>query len=169
MVSGFDPVVSSESRVLILGTIPGVASLEAGEYYAHPQNAFWPIMHSLFGIDDGADYGIRTAALTECGVALWDVLAEAERPGSLDSDIRAGSMTTNYFPGFLAAHPKIRTIFFNGRTAQKLFEQLVLPGLDMAGTRLSLRYLPSTSPAHAVKLEQKLLDWAAVKEAVRVT
>lgn len=153
---------------LVLGTMPGQASLDAREYYAHPRNAFWPIMQSLFGIDCGLDYDTRTVHLVNQGIALWDVLAEVERPGSLDSDILPGSMTTNYFPGFLAAHPGLQTIFFNGRKAEQLFSKLVLPELTRAGIRASMTYLPSTSPANTMTLEQKTDAWSVLVSATRV-
>jgi TDG/mug DNA glycosylase family protein len=169
MLEGFDPVVSNASRVLVLGTVPGAASLEAGEYYAHPRNSFWDIMEALFGVRRDTPYAERTAQLADGGVALWDVLAAAERSGSLDSDILPGSMTTNYFPGFLAAYPRIRTVFFNGEKAEDLFMQLVSPGVARAGIHLSMRRLPSTSPANTMSLEAKTAAWSCVADALRGT
>ena len=86
-MSGFPPIIGGEPRILILGSMPGIKSLEAVEYYAHPQNAFWWIMAQLFELDLRADYPQRCRALIRAGVAVWDVLHDCERPGSLDSSI----------------------------------------------------------------------------------
>ncbi len=167
MAKGFAPIVGTASRVLVLGTIPSVASLEAAQYYAHPRNAFWPIMQALFGIPRDAPYEERTAGLAASGVALWDVLAAAERPGSLDTDIVAGSVRTNALPDFFEAHPAIRTVFFNGQKAEQLFARFVLPDLARSGIDLTMTRLPSTSPANTATLDAKIAAWSALKDALR--
>lgn len=162
--SGFPPIATSGARVLVLGTMPGVASLRAQRYYAHPRNAFWPIMQALFDIDAGADYGERCARLCACGVAVWDVLAHCERPGSLDADIRANSVVANDFASFFGEHPALRAICFNGATAQALFRRHVAAAIELPETTSCVR-LPSTSPAHAgVHVADKLRAWRVVAD-----
>lgn len=163
-VRSFPPVVGPAPRMLVLGSMPGMASLRAQRYYAHPQNAFWPIVGAVLGFDPGLDYAARLAALTARGVALWDVLRSCERHGSLDSAIAAASMRTNDFAGFFAAHPGIRAVLCNGGTAWRLFQRLVLPELG-AGAPPTRVPLPSTSPAHAgMPRTQKLAAWRRALE-----
>ncbi|WP_374335585.1 DNA-deoxyinosine glycosylase [Methyloversatilis sp.] len=153
-----DPVTA---RVLILGSMPGVASLAAQRYYAHPRNQFWPIMGALFGAGPDLPYAQRLHALTDAGVALWDVLASCERDGSLDAAIDARSAQANDFVTFLATHPGIVRIAFNGGTAEKHFRRDVMPHLRPLRP-LDLLRLPSTSPAHAgMDAAEKLARWRA--------
>ncbi len=145
--------------MLVLGSMPGVASLAAGEYYAHPRNLFWRIVGELYGFDPAAPYRRRTQALRRAGVALWDVVASCARPGSLDADIDEPSIIVNSFTGFLAAHPQIRRVCFNGRKAEAAWRRYVLG--ELPGAR-KFRYelLPSTSPAHAgMSYPRKLRAW----------
>ncbi|MCD9028630.1 DNA-deoxyinosine glycosylase [Luteimonas sp. BDR2-5] len=158
-VRSFPPVARADARVLILGSMPGEASLSAGRYYAHPRNLFWPIMGALAGAGPDLAYAARIAKLQATGIALWDVIAECVRPGSLDARIRAGSVVVNDLPGFLARYPGISRICFNGATAETLFRRHVLPRLADAPT---LMRLPSTSPAHAAMgFADKLAAWRA--------
>ncbi|KLJ01347.1 DNA-deoxyinosine glycosylase [Luteimonas sp. FCS-9] len=159
VLHSFAPVVAPGARVLVLGSMPGVASLDAGRYYAHPRNLFWPIMGALFDAGPDVDYARRLARLQAAGVALWDVASQCVRPGSLDARIEAGSVVANDIAGLLAAHPGIDRIRFNGSAAQALFRRHVLPTL---ATVPDLARLPSTSPAHAaMRLEDKLAAWRA--------
>jgi len=158
---GFDPIVGPEPRVLILGTGPSERSLREGRYYAHPRNDFWPIMERLFAGGRPLEYAARVKLLKDAGVALWDVLAEAERVGSLDANITAP--VANDLDGFMRDHPSIGTIFFNGATAERLF-RAHCPALAEGAARLVR--LPSTSPAHAsVSFTLKLAAWQAVGAA----
>lgn len=169
MISSFDPIAASDARVLVLGTIPGRRSLEAREYYAHPQNAFWSIMESLFAQRTGMDYLARSSLLLGAQVALWDVLQAADRSGSLDSAIASGSEVPNDFAGFFIRHPAIHTVFFNGAKAQSLFVRHVLGALSPE-TGLRFVRLPSTSPANAkLSRERKLAAWRALPEALSVS
>ena len=154
----FSPIENRKARILILGSMPGAASLRAGQYYAHPHNAFWPIMGALVGADPALPYRARTAALKAAGIALWDVLASCEREGSLDADIRHDSVVVNDFPVFFAAHPHLTDVFFNGGMAETCFRRHV--ALHIGGTPLRFARLPSTSPANAsISRARKLELW----------
>ena len=140
----------------MLGSLPGKRSLAAGQYYAHPRNAFWRIVAELLGAS--GSYTERCAALQDAGIAAWDVLAEAARPGSLDADIRGGSARANDFRAFFAGHPGIVRVGFNGQAAAQLYRRLV-PG-DCRNAVAEYRLLPSTSPAHAaMPYANKLAAW----------
>lgn len=154
----FAPVAGRNARILILGSMPGAASLAANRYYAHPKNAFWPIMGRLLGFDPAAPYGRRIAALKAARVALWDVLHSCVREGSLDAAIEAE--TANDFAAFFRAHPEIGRVYFNGAKAEACFRRLVLPALS---PKLRYARLPSTSPAHAsLPLARKHAAWRAI-------
>lgn len=162
-LQGLPPIENPDACVLILGSMPGGVSLRLGRYYAHPRNRFWMFMQALLGIDASAPYPTRIDALRTAKIALWDVISECEREGSLDSAIRAE--VANDFGGFLAAHPRLRLIAFNGAKAEQSFRRHALPAL---GPELpELRRLPSTSPANASQGEPgKLEAWrAALRDA----
>lgn len=162
-VRSFAPIADRAARLLILGSMPGQASLAAAEYYAHPHNAFWPIMGALLGADPASSYRSRATALKTAGVALWDVLASCDREGSLDADIRHDSIVANDFAGFFAAHPRIRDVLFNGGMAETCFKRYVAPRIDTGSLRFAR--LPSTSPANASYSRQRKLD--AWREALQ--
>ncbi|MCC6470773.1 MAG: DNA-deoxyinosine glycosylase [Alphaproteobacteria bacterium] len=145
--------------------MPGVVSLRAAQYYAHPRNGFWPVMGALVGAGPELPYAERLAALDRAGIALWDVLAECVRPGSLDSAIRHHTARANDFAAFFRSHPRIGHVFFNGAKAEQCFDRLV----DRAPlpAHLAYRRLPSTSPAHAaMRLEAKIAAWRAALEGL---
>jgi TDG/mug DNA glycosylase family protein len=163
-VRSFAPLAHPSARVLILGSMPGVRSLEAGQYYAHPQNAFWRVMGTILGFDAQAPYEDRVEALKTSGIALWDVLHSCVRPGSLDSAIEHGSRVPNDFAGFFQRHPAVEQVCFNGAEAERSFRLHVLVGLGIE----SLRYvrLPSTSPAYTMSFADKLMAWRAALSRV---
>jgi hypoxanthine-DNA glycosylase len=164
-VHSFAPIANASSRVLVLGSMPGIASLRANQYYAHPRNAFWRIMGTLFGFDAGTSYRSRTTTLRANGVALWDVLKTCTRTSSLDSDILPSSVVVNDFAGFLAKHRGIGLVCFNGSRAEHEFRKHVLARLPDA-LDVEYRRLPSTSPANAgVPYATKLAAWRVVQRA----
>ena len=170
LISSFPPVSDENARILILGSMPGRASLRAQQYYAHPRNHFWPIMGELTGAASALPYQERLKILMKNRIALWDVLQCCVRPGSLDSDIT--DETPNDFISFFAAHPSITHVFFNGQKAAQSFHSCFLssrrdPDLRRNDIRalknLSFTTLPSTSPANASwTFERKLTAWREV-------
>ena len=161
----FPPIASPDARILILGSMPGRASLAAGQYYAHPRNAFWPIMGCLLDFDASRDYPARVDALKVGGIAVWDILDSCHRPGSLDSAIADDSLVANDLPGFLATHAEIHHVFFNGAKAESCFRRHIK--LTMAEPQNGFARLPSTSPAHAgLSFERKLEAWRAITRAL---
>ena len=165
-VCSFPPIATRTSRVLVLGSMPGSASLLAGRYYAYPHNAFWQIMGELFGASPKIAYEQRILLLKRAGLAVWDVMASCVRKGSLDSDIDEASIVPNDFPAFFDAHPQIGHVFFNGAKAEACFLRYV--SLQISDRGLKFTRLPSTSPAHASSsLEKKLRAWRAVAAALK--
>lgn len=151
----FPPVVSAESRVLILGSMPGRKSLEMQQYYAHPQNRFWKLLAALFATELPTDYQAKLALLQQNRLALWDVLGVCERDGSLDSDIR--NEQPNDILGLLQQYPQLKAVFCNGGKAGSAFKKYF-------GTvvKVPVYYLHSTSPANA------RMDLTALQEEWRV-
>ena len=167
-IESFAPAAEKNARVLILGSIPGKASLEAGQYYAHPRNQFWPLMADLLGISPLPDYTGRIRMLLDAHIALWDVMKSCYRPGSLDTSIAKDSIVPNDFKNFLAEHTQITHVFFNGAAAEQAFRRLVLP--QLVCKTLSLQRMPSTSPAHAaLSYLQKRQSWEAIMHILKQT
>lgn len=164
-VRSFPPVCGPRPRALILGSMPGAASLAAGEYYAHSRNAFWPIILDALGGAPGLPYRSRLRLLTGAGLALWDVLGSCVRPGSSDSAIAPGSMRPNDIAGFLRRHRGVELVLLNGGKAAECWRRFVLPELPPERRPKALR-LPSTSPAYAsLSYARKLAAW---RRALRV-
>ncbi len=154
VIQSFDPIVGPGARVLILGSMPGVASLEAGQYYAHPRNAFWQIMGDLFGAHPDLPYETRRSILLDQGVAVWDVLKHCRREGSLDSNIR--DEIPNDFRKLFEMHPGISRVLLNGGTAARCYGKYVQPIVP----DLPAISVPSTSPAYAaMRYEEKRGRW----------
>lgn len=142
--------------------MPSRQSLARQQYYAHPRNAFWPIVSELLQIE-ATDYRQRAKQLAQGGVALWDVLKACFREGSLDSSIAENSIVPNDFERFFAAHSLIRHLYFNGAKAESVYLRHVKPGLPARWTELPCTRLPSTSPANAgMSFEQKMQAWKAI-------
>jgi hypoxanthine-DNA glycosylase len=160
-VQCFAPVALHGAKILILGSMPGKASLQQQQYYAHPKNLFWPIMGELFGAGPDFPYAQRLRILQSQGVALWDVLKECYRESALDSDIVEATIIANDFAGFFSRHPGIQRIYFNGAKAEQVFRKFVLP--VQALKHIQLQKLPSTSPANAsIPRARKLEDWRQI-------
>lgn len=157
MKRSFPPVVDADTRVLVLGSLPGEESLARAQYYGHPRNLFWRLMGAVVGAElVSLAYKQRLAALLAAGVGLWDVVEAAEREGSLDAAIRDAS--ANDLRALVATLPALRAVSFNGATSAKIG----MP--QLAGTRLELIRLPSSSPAYAFRtFEQKLEDWMRLR------
>ena len=147
----FEPVFAPDARVMIVGTMPSVQSLAHAQYYAHPRNAFWPILFDFFGEMPHNDYERKKALIRAHGLALWDAAACCEREGSLDSAMRG--VVFNDFPSLYARCPGIHTVLCNGGTAHALFLRS-----GFAGNRTVVR-LPSTSPAYTLPYEKKRAAW----------
>lgn len=162
---GFEPVSHPSIHTLVLGSLPSRRSIETGQYYGHPRNAFWPLMGALLGFEAGVPYPERRNALLDAGIGLWDVLHSSKRPGSLDADIDVSSARANDFECFLEGHTSLMRICFNGRKAADLFHRLQCLPDGETRERISLLALPSTSPAHAaMSFEEKLDRWAIVTQ-----
>lgn len=153
--AGFPAVVDANTRVLILGSLPGEASLAVQQYYGNPRNAFWRLMEGVVETPlVPLAYEGRLATLLAHGVGLWDVIAEAERPGSLDADIRAPA--ANDLAALIDTLPALRGVAFNGGAAAKL-------GARLVGARVATLALPSSSPAHAARsFDEKAQAWGAL-------
>jgi hypoxanthine-DNA glycosylase len=161
-IQSFPPIARRTARVLILGTMPGKVSLRERQYYAHPQNAFWRIIGGILGFDPASPYDARVASVQAADIAVWDVLKSCIRESSLDSAIEASSAVPNDFAAFLAEHPQIQRICFNGAKAEALYMKHVRPRL---AANLDAQYLrlPSTSPAHAsLALPEKMRAWQTI-------
>ncbi|TPQ31845.1 DNA-deoxyinosine glycosylase [Cupriavidus pinatubonensis] len=154
----FPPVVDAETRVLILGSLPGEASLAQGQYYAHKQNQFWRLVGDTIGEAlVQMDYPLRLQTLLAHHIGLWDVVAEAKREGSLDSNIR--DHAGNDLIGLIDSLPSLAVIAFNGGTA----ERIGLKALREHGDRHHIVRLPSSSPAHTRSYGEKLSAWQALQ------
>jgi hypoxanthine-DNA glycosylase len=155
-VSSFPPISGPDARILILGSMPGVASLSAQQYYAHPRNLFWPVIQALLGATGPLSYPEKRVLPIRHRIALWDVLECCVRPGSLDSAITEEK--ANDFGGFFKAHPHISHVYFNGRKAEGAFRKWVKTDRNLVFTTL-----PSTSPANAsYDFERTLHAWRQI-------
>ncbi len=181
-IHGFPPVIGESPGILILGSMPGVRSLESGRYYDHPRNHFWKIIFSLLGRPHIEEYELKIAALQNAGIALWDVIARCRREGSLDQDIQ--DQEYNDVAGLILENPGIELICFNGGTAEREFWKgikLLESTSSATGTRwmrahqirtgASRRFvrLPSSSPVPTRNYktwEDKLTDWRVISEYI---
>lgn len=147
IIHSFAPIAGDHAKILILGSMPGEASLAANQYYAHQRNAFWPIIAPLLLIQTDASYQEKITALHSSHLALWDVFKSCERTGSLDTQISSGNYIINDFASLFSSHKNISHVFFNGGTAERYFTRHVLPICNL--NAIQFLRLPSTSPANA--------------------
>lgn len=168
-VESFPPQVGDGCRVLLLGTVPSLASLALRQSYGHPHNLFWPFMGELFDAGPELAYAERIARLHARGLGIWDVLERCERRGSLDSDIVGASEVPNDIPGLLARHPGIVAIALNGAKALQVFRRRIAAQIDAARMPHVLA-LPSTSPANAsISRAHKLERWSELRAWSKLT
>jgi len=164
ILKGFEYMASTDSRVLILGSMPGVESLKKVQYYAHPRNLFWTIMSDMFGFNIDLPYVERLGKLEKYKIALWDVVHQCRRKGSLDSNIEINSLEANDFCAFFKEFQQIHTVLFNGRKSEELYKRFVLKDKLINIPELEYYCLPSTSPANAsIPKERKVKEWSIVK------
>lgn len=155
-ISSFPPIITETSKILILGSVPGVKSLQMQQYYAHPQNHFWKIIFELLDEDFTEDYLAKTEIIRKNNIALWDVIDTCEREGSLDTKIR--NEEHNDITKMLRDHPAIRAIFCNGQKSFKNLKKIL--GTE---SEIPVFVLPSTSPLHTIPFDKKLNGWEIIK------
>lgn len=154
MIHSFPPYIDNETETLILGTMPGIASLEKQEYYAHPRNHFWKIIYTLFDkLPASTIFEEKIKLLQANKIGIWDVLENCERKGSLDIHIK--NHKPNDFENLLEHYPKIKKIIFNGKESHRYF-------IKSFGQIKGITYyvMPSTSPANTMSFENKLKTWS---------
>lgn len=156
--ASFAAIVDAATRVLVLGSLPGAASLSAGRYYAHPQNQFWRLVGGAIQVDLAAlGYDDRLAALLARGIGVWDVVATARRTGSLDAALR--DVEGHDLAALVATLPRLRLVAFNGATAARIGARALPPGVPRVT-------LPSSSPAYTLGFAAKAAAWAVVGDAL---
>ncbi len=160
-IDGFPPIINRQCKVLVLGSMPSVQSLQQNFYYAHPRNAFWPILAHLLDSPMPDTIETKTALLLDNRVALWDVLESCIRKGSLDSNIKEAK--ANDFGALFARFPNIRAVLFNGKAAERLFVRLQPQALE----RRFSTALPSTSPANTMSFDKKIESWKLLLNCLR--
>ncbi|MFK8032004.1 MAG: DNA-deoxyinosine glycosylase [Gammaproteobacteria bacterium] len=164
---GFPPLSTPQARILILGSMPSRQSLEQHQYYGNPHNAFWRIMSEYTDVAETCEYSVRVEGLHEAGIAVWDVIKQCVRPGSLDADIDKDSIEVNDFAGFFDRHPEIQAVFLNGGKAAYEYKRRVVPRLTQRHVVIPAVQLLSTSPANArYSLAQKKLNWSQIQSSL---
>ena len=159
-IFSFPPIIDDHSEIIILGSIPGVRSLEKQQYYGHPQNKFWKIIFELLNEEFTEDYDQRIQILKKHHIALWDVIDSCERKGSLDSEIK--NEEANQIEELLENYPNIQAIFCNGGKSYKNLQKIL--GKNY---KIPVFLLPSTSPLHTVSFEKKLEEWKRILETLK--
>lgn len=154
-LNAFPPILPAAPHTLILGTMPGQKSLDANQYYGHPQNQFWKFMGDIFGALPSLPYDQRVQILKDHNIAVWDVLSSCTRIGSMDADIK--NAVVNDFEAFYRNNPTIKTVIFDSGTAEKIYIKQVSPTLTHHPI---YKRVPSPSSAYAsMSYAKKLLLW----------
>lgn len=148
------PLISPDCRVLILGSHPSLISIRNKEYYANPRNMFWDIFGTIFNIPRELPYHDRISLILSSGIGIWDVYASCNRQNSADAKITCP--VPNDITAIIESRPHIRAIFLNGREAERGF-RLFFPDIT-----INSHYLPSSSPAHAIPLKEKIECWREI-------
>lgn len=157
-IDSFEPIIGGNPKILILGTMPSVMSLEVEEYYGFGRNQFWRIMGDLFGFDRDDPYEFRKACVIEHGIAIWDVMQSCDRKGSLDKDIK--NAVYNDILGLIQEYPSIKMVLANGSKARDVYRKQFQAHLPEIG----LLAFYSTSPANAIAYEKKMVVWRQILE-----
>jgi len=162
--TSFAPIETPDAVILILGSVPGLPSLDAQQYYAHPRNAFWPLIAQILDVPLPQDYKSKINLVKGHKIALWDVLHHCQRSGSLDNKIKNTDIKANDFETFFQNHPKIQSVYFNGAKAEAEFTKRVTPFLSEKYAKIRYLRLPSTSPAMAqMTREEKYQKWQILR------
>jgi len=161
LLTSFPPILDARSRILILGSMPGVESLRLQQYYANPRNQFWKILYELFNTQVSQDYTEKVSFIMSKQIAVWDVIGTCYRQGSLDSKIREEKV--NDFSALFKTYPAIKTVLFNGGKAHETYKKWI--GFDTI-PNLTFHKLTSSSPANTKKYEEKLREWVVLKDFV---
>jgi hypoxanthine-DNA glycosylase len=158
-VHSIEPIIGRNPRIIILGSMPGIISINAIQYYANPRNLFWMVLADLFGIDINCSYESKVQQVQQLPIIIWDTLKSCHREGSLDSKILSTDLEANDIGALLKQFPTVQAIAFNGGASAKYFDRLVKPQLSK-DLSVELFKMPSTSPANAgMKQQQKLEIW----------
>lgn len=158
-INSLAPIINKNSKVLILGSIPGKQLLDKQEYYGNNRNAFWKIIYTLYHAELEEDYDKKIEFIQSKNIALWDVIENCNREGSLDSNIK--NENPNDFKPLFKQYPNLRYVFFNGGKAEDVFKKRV--GFDLTED-IKYEKLTSTSPANTIKFERKLELWGVIKK-----
>jgi len=162
LLTSFLPIIDEGSRILILGSMPGVESLKLQQYYAHPRNQFWKIIYDLFDTQVSSIYAERTSFLKSKKLALWDVIENCYREGSLDSNIREEKV--NDFSALFKAYPDLKMVMFNGGKAYDTYKKWL--GFERP-SEIAFRKLTSSSPANTKPYEVKLREWRIIRDILK--
>lgn len=156
MINCFEPIISGNSEILILGTIPSVVSIEKDEYYGNPRNQFWKIIYSILEVEEETEYSKKIEFLLKNKIALWDVLSQANRIGSLDSAIK--NEKPNEIESLIETYPNIKKIIFNGSKSEQLFKRYFK---ELYINNRCIRVSSSSpTPGKNVKsLDEKKIQW----------
>ena len=163
LLTSFLPIIDEHSRVLILGSMPGVESLRIQQYYGNPRNQFWKMLYEIFDTQASKGYEEKVLFIKSKRIAVWDVIENCYREGSLDSKIREEKV--NDFPGLYEAYPNVKTILFNGGKAYETYKKWI--GFDKSSD-IAFQKITSSSPANTKRYEVKLREWSVIRDMLKL-